>query len=158
MAHEDEDEMDELFERLGVRAGRLVLSVRMRRMLVPYLVETLGLTTLEEVESLGARGFEQALTAADARGEMPEPLKSGALEWYANLSVPSRPRAAAKAAKEKTPRFGSARFKAKPAPRDDSDYDDDVESVARSLRRRGILELDSAPSEILGFVKVRPEN
>ena len=43
---------------------------------------------------------------------MPEPLKSGALEWYANLSVPSRPRAAAKAAKEKTPRFGSARFKA----------------------------------------------
>ena len=81
MAHEDEDEMDELFERLGVRAGRFVLSVRMRRMLVPYLVETLGLTTLEEVESLGARGSEQALTAADARGEMPEPLKSGALEW-----------------------------------------------------------------------------
>ena len=26
MAHEDEDEMDELFERLGVRAGRFVLS------------------------------------------------------------------------------------------------------------------------------------
>ena len=52
MAHEDEDEMDELFERLGVHAGRFVLSVRMRRMLVPYLVETLGLTTLEEVESL----------------------------------------------------------------------------------------------------------
>ena len=30
-------------------------------MLVPYLVETLDLTSLEDVESLGAKGFEQAL-------------------------------------------------------------------------------------------------
>ena len=71
-----------------------LLSSKVRRVLVPYLVETLGLTSLEEVESLGAKGFEQALAAADTKDEVPEPLKSGAFEWYARyLTVPTTPAA-----------------------------------------------------------------
>ena len=120
-------------------------------MLVPYLVETLGLTSLEEVESLGtlgAKGFEQALAAADTKDEVPEPLKSGAFEWHASLSAPTRLRPAARfAAKEKTSeRFGSSRKpKTAPEARDDSDVDDDVESVAASAPRElwlGAIKLD----------------
>ena len=89
------------------------------------------------MESLGAKGFEQAITAADTKDEVPEPLKSGALEWFASLAAPTCLRPAARfAAKEKT--HGSVR-KQKPAQeaRDDSDIDDNVESVANGYGSLG---------------------
>ena len=103
MADEEADDMDVSNDLMSVRSGRYLLSSKVRRVLVPYLVETLGFQSLEDVESLGAKGFEQALTAADTKDEVTEPLKSGALEWYVSLSAPSRHRPAARfAAKEKT--------------------------------------------------------
>ena len=133
MADEDGDNMDVLNDLMSVRSGRYLLSSKVRRVLVPCLVETLDLTSLEDVESPGAKGFEQALAAAGTKDEVPESLKSGALEWYASLSAPSRLRPAARfAAKEKTPdKYGSSRKqKTVQEAREDSDADDDVESVA----------------------------
>ena len=51
------------------------------------------------------------LSLPPTKWQVPEPLKSGALEWYASLSAPSRLRPAARfAAKEKTPdNYGSSR-------------------------------------------------
>ena len=89
------------------------------------------------MESLGAKGFEQAITAADTKDEVPEPLKSGALEWFASLAAPTCLRPAARfAAKEKT--HGSSRKqKTVQEARDDSDVDDDVESVANGYGSLG---------------------
>ena len=67
MADEDGDNMDVLNDLMSVRSGRYLLSSKVRRVLVPCLVETLDLTSLEDVESLGAKGFEQALSAADTK-------------------------------------------------------------------------------------------
>ena len=47
--------MDVLNDLMSVQSGRYLLSSKVRRVLVPYLVETLGLTSLEEVESPRAR-------------------------------------------------------------------------------------------------------
>ena len=115
MSDDDGEDMDVLKDLMPVRSGRYLLSSKVRRVLVPYLVDRLGLASLEDVESLGAKGFEQAITAADTKDKVPEPLKrkSGALEWFASLAAPTRLRPAARfAAKEKT--HGSVR-KQKPA-------------------------------------------
>ena len=76
---------DELLVALGVKAGRFRLGKKLKSVLATYLSGTLELETLEEVESLGAKGFEQALAMACEGSEMPAPLVSGALEWFAHL-------------------------------------------------------------------------
>lgn len=45
----------------------------------------MGLLTLSDVESLGAKGFEEALDEATEGAKLPAPLRSGALEWFAHL-------------------------------------------------------------------------
>ena len=70
---------DELLLALGVKAGRFRLGKKLKSVLATYLSGTLELETLEEVESLGAKGFEQALAMACEGIEMPPPLVSGAL-------------------------------------------------------------------------------
>ena len=62
--------MDVLNDLMSVQSGRYLLSSKVRRVLVLYLVETLDLTSLEDVESLGAKGSEQALAAADTKDEV----------------------------------------------------------------------------------------
>ena len=59
MADKEDDDMDVLHDLMSGRSGRYLLSSKVRRVLVPYLVETLGFQSLEDVESLGAKGFEQ---------------------------------------------------------------------------------------------------
>ena len=51
-------EVSSLVSALSVKAGRFRLSNKVLEVLAPYLVITLELKTLDDVESLGSRGFE----------------------------------------------------------------------------------------------------
>jgi len=132
MALGDEEAEDALFAELSVKAGRFCLSDKLKQVLVPYLVTELGLMTLADVESLGAKGFEMAVHEATTTVKVPDPLKSGAMEWFAHLG--DEPVLRAKTAKEKTPKTkaGSTR-KAKMAVEPETDDDDDAASVFSGL-------------------------
>ena len=134
MADEEADDMDVLNDLMSVRSGRYLLSSKVRRVLVPYLVETLGFQSLEDVESLGAKGFEQALTAAVP--PIPKTrYRSRSRVVRSSGMLASRHRRAYALLPGLLPRkrrnYGSVR-KQKPVQeaRDDSDVNDDVESVA----------------------------
>ena len=64
---EDEAE-DALFAALSVKAGRFVLSDKLKQVVVPYLYTELGMLTLSDVESLSAKGFEEALDESAPEG------------------------------------------------------------------------------------------
>ena len=137
---------DELLVALGVKAGRFRLGKKLKSVLATYLSGTLELETLEEVESLGAKGFEQALAMACEGVEMPPPLMSGALEWFANLgeTLSEDRTAAAAKARTATPKMGVGRAAAAAPRRATSfdpatdDDDDDLESVADFLSSVGV--------------------
>ena len=73
----EEEAEDALFAALSAKAGRYVLSDKLKQLLVPYLFRELGLLTLSDVESLGAKGFEEALDEATDGTKFPAPLRSG---------------------------------------------------------------------------------
>ena len=73
---------DNLVVILSVKSGRFRLGKKVKSALATYLSQTLELETLEEIESLGAKGFGEALAAACEGKDVPEALKSGALEWF----------------------------------------------------------------------------
>ena len=50
----EEEAEDALFAALSAKAGRFVLSDKLKQVLVPYMFRELGLLTLSDVESLGA--------------------------------------------------------------------------------------------------------
>ena len=129
----EEEAEDALFAALSAKAGRYVLSDKLKQILVPYLFRELGLLTLSDVESLGAKGFEEALDEAVDGTKFPAPLRSGALEWFAHLGDDPGPRL--RSAKEKQqPKRVVATRKARIAPIEpDTDDDDDVMSIVSGL-------------------------
>ena len=78
--------------------------------------------TLSDVESLGAKGFEEAIDEAAEGTKIPAPLKSSALEWIAHLGNEPGPRFNRATEKTPTRRVGATR-KARIAPID-PDNDD----------------------------------
>ena len=133
MAGGAEEDEDALFAELSVKAGRFLLADKLKQAIVPYLVTELGLKTLSDVESLGAKGFEQAVDEATASVKMPAPLKSGALEWFAHLG--DDPVLRVRVAKEKTPnKKAGYSSKAKKTYIDpETDDDDDNVSVCSNF-------------------------
>ena len=122
-------EVSSLVSALSVKAGRFRLSNKVLEVLAPYLVITLELKTLDDVESLGSRGFEMALYTADENDLIPEPLKVGALEWFAAMgAAPTEepPKAG------KTPAKGAGSVRKPKEAYAATDDDDDLESLAES--------------------------
>ena len=121
---------DNLVVILSVKSGRFRLGKKVKSALATYLSQTLELETLEEIESLGAKGFGEALAAACEGKDVPEALKSGALEWFACLDTESAD-GAGSPAKTRTaaPKKGHGRASATFARGVDTDDDDDAESI-----------------------------
>jgi hypothetical protein len=133
MGESEEEAEDALFAALSVKASRFALSDKLKQILVPYLLTELELKTLSDVESLGAKGFEEALDEAAEGKKIPAPLRSGALEWFAHLGDDTGQRVRSGKEKPPTRRVGVTR-KARIAPIEpDTDDDDDAMSIVSGL-------------------------